>query len=340
MIKPNNKVRESVVDDSMYDTLLLCRQASPVVDAYIENKEYLSHIEEDDVTYNLLLQEATTILLDEIHEMGVEFTCELSEIYENIFRVELVALLRVRFDGDSFLKVLGVLAETTVQRIESYLTTAIDEDEHDEVLNATIKLVHESMPSFHTWKTLLDYQDLTLSNHKLTAHLSAVLAKYHNSPDDTVVDSFNTANVGAILAKMEQEHGLYEHNIRLAAKNDLTLNRIELFSTIDTFHGDLARHPEVPFLAGTVLPEHILAHHRKTQPHHIEYYVENEDEEVTVTAITTIIAAMVSDSSITDHKVEVEKLFSTEVAITDAVRTKALQLSRILIPASTIRIVT
>lgn len=324
------KVRTCVVDDSEDNPLLTYRQVSPVVDTFIEDKEYLGYIDEDDVTDTILLQEVIVIVVDELKDMGIEFTCELPELMDDSYRLGIVPILRDRFDSIKFYSLLSTLSNSIVDTLDSYITTSIEEDMYDEVLTNIITLLHTNLPISTVWAVLYNYREMVVSTHEFVAHIGALLTKYHKSPNDTIIDNHNIENLATICRSISEEHELYQHNIQLALKDDLSLDRVAIVRRANAYHNDIASHPDLPYLPDPSIPMEIMDQHRKRQPHHIEYYLEHKDELITSLTVTMIMAAIVSDSSITDKRGELERILNIGVPITMELQQKMLHLLRIL----------
>lgn len=262
------------------------RSASENVADYLDREIFRDTFEDENVidyTIEDILQECYAIVLQELVELGIKFTCDESDLLQDWYTAHTLYSLRYFFDANNFREFLVANTEDI-----TLLQNILDSDESEDVFQQCVDVLYQQHPDDLYLKDI-DYLSRDIySSYRFKDHIKAIIEVIISNGENIIIPDVARAKryieKTQILRKLANET-----SERIMSKlDDITWNKalvdkilrdydldkispetIKIYSAIDL--------DEVsPYLEKT--KEKKLDEHHKRSLHHIEYWLDEDKD--------------------------------------------------------------
>jgi hypothetical protein len=276
------------MDNWRNEQLYAMMQVSTKVYDFISGEQYLMGNEQPEgITENTILQEAYLLILDELTELGLEPTVDVSELIGDGYRGEALIKIRMLLDKDSLAKTFIRLGQDGIDRLSDVLSQVGDIGEEEDVFMQLVGLLYELVPS-EDMELILDHSDLWHSNGLFIEHLHAILDSgligQHGS---TVLDPKDLAIIQPYM-EYKRKHIKDITDATLMLGKFYKVDMVELLNRLNVHDRDLLSPGIISGMAyswmlskqsnieaNKVLAEKLEEAHHHNNTHHLEYYKYN-----------------------------------------------------------------
>ena len=284
---------------------------SPIVNDFIINEKYIhSDVEEGEINVNHIISQCYSLLISELRELGIVFSCDADEIIGDWHTARVVKYLRKHFDASTIFNFLVGLTEQQYDEFKSILDIVETEPLGNEILLANItNYMRDVYPHSEDWNVIRSNLDRIHSTHMLYEHLDAIIEDIEIRGIRSNIPEVDFDLLVKYTNKLAKHCENVEKAIITIMKWDKSLNRTELFDRIEKHDKDLTYIDSMYVLAKISiepkeLPKEmikkakdIVTTHKRTNRHHPESFINNNFIDITREDLVEMVADMYDPTS-------------------------------------------
>ena len=291
----------NVTVDPVQDIISECRRLSPNIESYFANELYLLDVTTVDLINNTWLKNrALTMLIDEVHELGIVSDLDDDDFIDIPELRQLMLYVRGLFDKDNLKQ---VLLDGPEELLGAVVDTVQGCTEPDDFFGVFTELMMNRLPTIEGWEYIVNRRQYLYSDIKLVKHVQAV-AKLASDPvlrQDNVIDDGALYSITDVLQYLDghtklirqgiddicnyDEEVLRDKLLVKLAQHDVDLTRPGTIQEMSTYFYQMSRSKTTP------IPE-FRKLHKQNNSHHFEYYIEHRcapDKEQVVELDTNLL---------------------------------------------------
>lgn len=280
----------------LYESSVLCK-------SYFDNKGYLQEYPYEALTDEIILDKAYEIVLAELSEYGIIFTCEVDQLMSNYLDFRLVYLAKKFLDPNN----LQTLISSTVELKNAFIDFCDELDLQDTLfIQELIEFLHTSFPNSGDIHTLLEKADWFSGSSSYNKDIKAIASKFQETAQIQDIQNVDQtcSLITSILEKRHKIRVFHENILKVFPSFDETrLTRIEQNYDAQKLRADSIEdfvliHQFKTTLKDLEMPERLKLidnAHRDGTPHHMEYYEKNPDALLDVYTLISVIGNLIAD---------------------------------------------
>lgn len=259
---------------------------SDTVAQYLDNQYYKSElVAEDDASYQSILLQCYTIILQELQELGIELVVPYDNALESYYLGDGFTALYQLLNADYLTRLFTTYQgyKLPIQAIfEGDTDIALEDMEEDYIHSFLVqyKIMNKDDPLLEKIDRITD---LIISNYLLKEHILAIL---DNSVPSSEISSDDTELMVQYVNKIVTGQQMFSDIVHFLINNDPTLNKDYLEQAIRLYDFEKITGVDVKKYCWAVMSKdaelseqekriktQILFEHERNQTHHIEYYM-------------------------------------------------------------------
>ena len=264
---------QTVMPPEHEDFVQRLASVSPTFRGYLERGDYLATSEESTGgTARIIMDSAIHHLLQEITELGLRPTVDVSELIGDMYRLEFLLTTRELYDKSYLVEEFKSLDPEVVESIEGRISAESDFGNSESFGSTSIELAR-SNPNRYKFGYIIDSLDLLAGSEDFANHVSSCIVESIENPQGPINESnlqeyADRYKEHAILsARFEYAVEKISNNFELSHDdNKIITDELEIYDT------DKLRETKI-FNESTADVEH-----HKNNKHHIEYYTKRIED--------------------------------------------------------------
>jgi len=199
-----------------------CMGISPYIADYLARQEYLLEVTVEEVTPRYLRQQAMSLLLGELVELGIIINQDEFDICNDVTMIQLAIALRTKFDRDNFTELIKD-RQDLIEIVQEYVEEPVD------ALISIVANIAAKMPLDDSWDYINRQVNILENTPAFIEHIAAILTDIEQLGDPSVAETVDIAKVDHILQLLTGKEDMIERSSKL---RQVTLNAPTLFAPV------------------------------------------------------------------------------------------------------------
>lgn len=297
------------------DEITKLRSLSDSVDQYISNGSYLlDYTTTDSITDELLLKNCYSIIIDELHSMGVILLVDTNEIFSEYSNLEGLFALRKLLDKDHLKEIFSINSECKTAFKMLFETDNLEEAYVSEFLD----LYKSIFPGNKELESISKIELYISSTYRFKQHICTIIEMSYTK---SLLGDDNIFLIVEYLKKIQLGREYFEKAIKSILKKYSNLNTEYLEQAIDHYDLEKVSGENLNRFCWAVmtdtnslsdelksLQKTILDTHHKSTTHHIEYYITNRQHPTDENVAELVAHHFEPGSTLQDFNTEISKM--------------------------------